>query len=188
MILASTSPRRKDLLQQAGYVFQVQKPNLEEPLANTLNLPPAETAEALAWFKARSVADHFPESTIIAADTIVESNGKIIGKPRDADDARQILRTISSAPHRVITGVALLVPGKKRLIASDTTTVTMKPMSEDDIEEYIATGEWEGKAGAYAIQLSADKYVDNIDGSLTNVVGLPMELVNNILQKLDSES
>jgi len=187
MILASSSPRRKQLLRQAGYDFQVEPPWVKEPSAYTSDLSPAETAEALAWFKARSVAESFPDRRIIGADTIVESEGRIIGKPRDADDARQILRGLSSSPHRVITGVALVEPGDTRYIASDTTTVTMKSMTSDDIEDYIATGEWEGKAGAYAIREPADQYVEDVDGSFSNVVGLPMELLERMIDHLDHE-
>jgi septum formation protein len=175
------------LLERAGYDFEVVAPDLDEPAQDAgQGLQPAQAAEAIAYFKARSVAAMFPDRRILAADTVVCAGGRIIGKPRDADDARKILREISSEPHTVVTGVALLEPGEERLIASDTTQVTMRPMSDEEIEDYIASGEWEGKAGAYAIQETADRFVEKVEGSYTNVVGLPMELVDRMISRIET--
>ena len=185
LILASSSPQRRQLLLQAGVPFQAVDPPIDEPDEPIANLPPARQAESLAYFKARSVADRHPGRTVLAADTIVAGPAGILGKPADADDARRMLAALSGTTHQVITGIALITPAGQRHIASDTTSVTMKPMSRGDIEAYIDSGEWMGKAGAYAIQLSADRYVDHLDGSFTNVVGLPMELVMQMLGEFE---
>ncbi len=184
LILASSSPRRAELLTEAGIEFEVIPPPLPEPNDGDATTTPTGEAEALAYFKARAVADVHPNAVVMGADTIVACDAGIMGKPLDADDARRMLRKLSSAPHDVITGVALLGPSGERIIASDVTRVFMTPMSDSDIEDYIATGEWQGKAGAYAIQGDADKYVQRIEGSFTNVVGLPMELVPRMLSEL----
>lgn len=186
LILASSSPRRAELLTEAGIEFEVIPPPLSEPKDGDSTMTPTGEAEALAYFKARAVADNHPNAVVMGADTIVACDAGIMGKPLDADDARRMLRKLSSAPHEVITGVALLGAGGERIIASDATRVFMTPMSDQDIEDYIATGEWEGKAGAYAIQGDADKYVERIEGSFTNVVGLPMELVARMLSELQA--
>ena len=158
---------------------------MDEPDELIHKLPPAQQAESLSYFKARSVADLHPDGLVLGADTVVAVGGQVLGKPTDADDARRMLRTLSSTRHCVITGVTLLGPQRQRLIASEVTYVTMRPMSEQDIEDYIASGEWEGKAGAYAIQETAqDRFVLKVEGSYSNVVGLPMELVTRMLDEL----
>lgn len=180
LVLASSSPRRRMLLAEAGYDFDVVDPPIEEPADLGSELSPAERAEALAYFKARSVADGMGRAYVIGADTVVASAGEsaqVLGKPADRVDAERMLRSLSGTRHQVITGVALLGPGARRQIASDLTHVTMRPMTDAQIEAYIESGEWIGKAGAYAIQETADRFVDKIEGSLTNVVGLPVELV-----------
>jgi septum formation protein len=122
---------------------------------------------------------------VIGADTIVAVNGRIVGKADGPDEARQMLAELSSVRHAVITGVALVGPGANRLIASDTTYVTMRPMRDEEIEEYIQSGEWIDKAGAYAIQETADRFVQRVDGSLSNVVGLPMELLSRMIAQVE---
>jgi septum formation protein len=186
LLLASSSPRRRALLSQAGIDYEVVSPPLEEPAELNSLLAPAQLAEALAYFKARSVAERRDGCPVLGADTICAADGHILGKPADADEARWMLRKLSAAPHYVITGVAVLRddPDHTRLIASDATRITMKPMTDRDVEDYIATGEWEGKAGAYAIQETADRYVTDVSGSFTNVVGLPVELVARMLRQV----
>ena len=181
LILASASPRRRELLAAAGYDFIVQPPTLEEPNHLPVNLPPVSYAESLAYFKARGVAETHPGVRVLGADTVVAVHGKILGKPVDAVDARTMLRNLSHNRHAVITGVALVGPGEERIIAADVTYVTMRPMSERDIEDYVASGEWQGKAGAYAIQETADRFIVKLEGSFSNVVGLPMELLARLL-------
>jgi septum formation protein len=181
LVLASSSPRRKQLLDEAGLGYEVVPPPLAEPVHLGEGLPPARRAEALAYFKARAVADVRPEALVLGADTVVAVGGEVVGKPADAADARRILRLLSGTRQAVITGVALLGPGR-RSIASETTYVTMRDMGDDELEAYIASGEWEGKAGAYAIQETADRFVTKLEGSFSNVVGLPMELVSRLLR------
>jgi len=118
---------------------------------------------------------------------VVSANGEVLGKPADAADARRMLRALSDSRHAVITGVALLAPGRHRLIASSTTHVTMRPMTAGEIEDFIASGEWCGKAGAYAIQETGDRFITRVEGSFSNVVGLPMELVANMVEHVARE-
>ena len=184
LILASSSPRRRELLEQAGIRFRAVAPPIHEPEQTVAHLPPARQAEALAYFKASTVAVLHPESLILGADTVVAVGGQVLGKPTDAGDARRMLRTLSGTRHCVITGMALLKGGTTRLICSDATYVTMRPLTDDDIEGYIASMEWEGKAGAYAIQETADRFVTSVEGSVSNVVGLPMEMLPRMLAEL----
>ena len=183
LILASSSERRRRLMAEGGLDFEVVAPSLGEPSEYVLNLPPIQQAEALAYFKARSVLDIHPEATVLGADTIVVLGEAVLGKPADAEGARRMLNTLRGTRHRVITGVAIVGPCG-RLIASDTTYVQMREMSPDEVDEYVKSEEWAGKAGGYAIQETADRFISRIDGSFSNVVGLPMELVTRMLAKL----
>ena len=169
---------------QAGYAFDVIAPQIPEPDDSLEHLPPAGQAEALAYFKARSVSDLYPGRCVLGADTVVAAGGRVLGKAADAADARQMLTDVSAARHAVITGVALLAGESQRIIASDVTYVTMRQMTAREIDDYVASGEWIGKAGAYAIQETADRFVDAIEGSFSNIVGLPMELVGRMLDEL----
>jgi len=182
IILASQSPRRADLLRQAGIAFEVISPRHEEPDMHRWQLTPAEYAESTSYFKARSVADDFPDSLIIAADTVVSLNGKMMGKPEDEEDARRILSTLMGTTHEVITGVTLCESStSRRIINHAVTKVTMREMTEQELSDYLASREWEGKAGAYGIQDNADKFVTRTEGSFSNIIGLPMELVEEML-------
>jgi septum formation protein len=184
LVLASSSPRRRQLLAEAGYDFTAVDPSIKEPTRVSARLSPAEQAEALAYFKARSVADAHREAWVLGADTVVAVGGRILGKPAGRADAERMLRGLSGSRHAVITGVALLGPGGERRIASESTFVTMRRMADDEIAGYLASGEWAGKAGAYAIQETADRFVDGIEGSFSNVVGLPMELVARMISAI----
>ncbi len=186
LILASSSPRRHALLRDAGVGFDVVPPPIDEPNLPSATTAPAAVAESLAYFKARSVAEVHPFSCVLGADTVCASNsGRILGKPADAADARAMLRSLSGTRHSVITGVALLSPDA-RSIRSAVTHVTMRRMSEAELEAYVASGEWAGKAGAYAIQETADRYVERLEGAFDNVVGLPVGLVRRMLEELDA--
>lgn len=186
-ILGSASPRRARLLEEAGYRFEAVAPLIDESrFKMPAGLAPGAVAESLAYLKARSVAGAYPGRRILSADTIVTRDGVILGKPADKAAAAAMLETVSSAPHTVITGVALLEDDDRRLISSAKTVVTMRPMSREEIEGYLATGEWRGKAGAYAIQETADRFVETLDGSFSNVVGLPMELVGDMMEAMDA--
>jgi len=184
-ILASASPRRRDLLAGAGYRFEVVPPTLPEPVPTKALSDPAPLAEALAYFKARSVEQRAPDRVVLGADTIVSCRGEILGKAGDADEARRMLSALSGSTHSVITGLAVLAPGPgqfpRRYLASDTTSLVMRELSVEEIDGYVASGEWCDKAGAYAIQETADAFVERIDGSFSNVVGMPMELLERLL-------
>ena len=183
LVLASSSPRRRELLAGAGVEFEVVPPPIDEPTGDCRRVGPVQQAEALAFFKAAAVHELHRDAWVLAADTIVALDGVILGKPDDEAGARGMLRTLSGTRHAVITGVALLSPGGTRRLAAAQTYVTMQAMSDAEIDEYIAGGEWVGKAGSYAIQESADRFVESVEGSFTNVVGLPMELVTRLLDK-----
>ena len=184
LILASASPRRRQLLAEAGFDFDVVVPPIPEPDRVSGKLTPPQQAEALAYFKARAVAQEHQEALVLAADTIVALRDEILGKPIDRDEARRMLRILGGTRHAVTTGVALLGPAGERLIASETTYVRMRRMTDRQLDAYIASGEWAGKAGAYAIQETADRFVETVEGSFTNVVGLPVKLVARMIKEL----
>ncbi len=181
LVLASASPRRRELLAQAGISFEVVAPTIPELDEVVSKLPPAQQAEALAFFKARSVWDADPARWVLGADTIVALGGQVLGKPRDRQHAGQILSSLSGTRHVVITGLALLSPAD-RSIASDSTYVTMRKLSDQEIESYLDSGLWAGKAGAYGIQEIGDRFVEHVEGSFSNVMGLPMELLDRMLR------
>jgi len=183
LILASASPRRRDLLTQAGYTFEVVPSDIDESAFEGSASSPREHAEALALAKAQSVARRYPDALVIGADTIVDCDGQIIGKPADAREAEAITRKLFTAPHKVITGLALVrLRDNTQGVESDVTIVYPRKMTDEQIAKHIAGGSWQGKAGAYAIQETGDEFVDHIEGSLTNVMGLPMELLSRLLK------
>ncbi len=175
------------MLAEDGYQFEVVPAVIEEPTVKDSHIEPELLAEALAYFKGREVADKVgPGCVVLAADTVVTVDGQIYGKPEDADDARAMLKTLSHNVHEVITAVSLIdTDSRRRVIDFAKTTMTMTPMSCEQIEDYVDTGEWRGKAGGYAVQEGADKFVVNMEGSFSNVVGLPMELVRHMLASFD---
>jgi len=185
LILASASPRRRELLAQAGYRFEVVPSDVDESVFESDTFNPREHAEALALAKAQNVAGRYPDALVIGADTLVDCDGQIIGKPADAREAEAITRKLFRAPHKVITGLALVrLRDNTQIVQSDVTTVYPRKMTEEKIANHIAGGSWQGKAGAYAIQETGDEFVDHIEGSLTNVMGLPMELLQRLLHNL----
>jgi len=185
LILASASPRRRQLLKQAGYKFKVIPSNIDESAFPTTGLSVRENAERLALEKAKKVAEKFPECLVISADTVVDFQGEIIGKPADAKEAEQIVRKLFSAPHKVITAVAIVrLSDGIEIKDSDTTIVYPKKLNDEQIAQHIKSGSWRNKAGAYAIQEKGDKFVERIEGSLTNVMGLPMELLQRLLKEV----
>ena len=182
LVLASASPRRAQLLREAGYRFQVVSPPIPEPHSPRPGVSPAEEAEALSYFKARSVADVLEGGLILAADTIVVHGDKLFGKPGEEAEARCILMGLMGTTHRVITGITLLdAANERRVISHDVAQVTMRQLSPDELDTYLAGGAWRGKAGAYGIQDRDDPFVKSIQGSFSNVVGLPMELLGRML-------
>ncbi len=183
VILASTSPRRAALLREAGIDFEVVPPRYQEPPHSQWPFSPEAFATSASYFKARSVAEDYPGRVVLGADTVVAVRGRLFGKPADRADAERILRVLCGTTQQVITGVALCesVSGR-RLIAHDTTHVTMRRMTELELQAYLDSGDWEGKAGAYGIQDSADRFVVRCEGSFSNVVGLPVELLGQMLE------
>jgi septum formation protein len=184
LVLASASPRRKELLRNAGIAFEAQPADIPE---DTLPGEAAQAcAERLAREKALAVARQrpslHPNDIVLGADTVVVVDGEILGKPCDADDAVRMLRMISGREHRVITGVCLVAKGEAS-VASETTLVTMSEISEKEIADYIASGERMDKAGAYAIQGIASRWIPRIEGDYGNVVGLPVALVFRMLRE-----
>ncbi|MCP4609914.1 MAG: septum formation protein Maf [Planctomycetes bacterium] len=184
-ILASASPRRKQLLTEAGYKFSIVRPNIDESTFATKNVEPCEYAKRLALTKAKNVAEYHPDCLVIAADTIAYFEGEIIGKPADRTDAERITKKLFSKLHKVITGIAIIrLRDSIEINQSDTTTIYPKKLTEEQIAEHIKGGTWRDKAGAYAIQENGDEFIERIEGSLTNVMGLPMELLERLLKRL----
>lgn len=181
LVLASASPRRRQLLESAGYQFRVQASDVEEPPASHFPTPEAYVAHT-AWLKCAAIVGS-SEEWVLAADTVAAIEGDILGKPADVADAARILGRLAGTKHRVLTGVCLWVPHQSvSLLAVETTWVEMKSLSGAEIEAYLATGLWEGKAGAYGIQDHDDPFVTAVEGSYSNVMGLPMEKLRSMLE------
>ena len=189
IVLASASPRRQELLRSAGIPFTVEPADINEtPFAGE---SPRECAERLAREKALAVFQNRSSDYVLGADTIVVVDDTILGKPCDADDAVRMLRLLSGRTHEVITGVCLVEPAASRQLpgasktntASEITLVTFCKMSDDEIRDYVTTGESMDKAGAYAIQGIASRWISRIEGDYSNVVGLPVALVYRMLRE-----
>ena len=181
LVLASASPRRQELLRNAGIEFEVQPAHiLEDPLPREAA---KDCAERLARQKALAVAQKRPKDIVLGADTVVVVDGQLLGKPSDAADAVRMLRLLSGREHQVITGVCLVVDGKPS-VASETTIVTVSELTDQDIAEYVATGEPMDKAGGYAIQGIASRWIPRIEGDYSNVVGLPVALLWRMLREV----
>ena len=172
------------MLCEAGYEFTVVPADVDESDFETRAANPCEYAERLALAKARSVAASNPNCLVIGADTVVDFDGRIIGKATDAKDAERIVRKLFSGPHKVITGVAIVrLADGVELVESDTTMVYPRKLTDEQIAEHIKSKSWQDKAGAYAIQENGDEFIEKIEGSLTNVMGMPMELLRRMLEK-----
>lgn len=197
LVLASASPRRRDLLAQAGYTFEVLPADVPEdvrpgetPIGYVLRLAreKAETVAASPEFAALRSRQEEPTLILGADTTVVAPNGEIMGKPEDDADATRMLRLLGGATHKVITGVAIVAPTEKDTItevAAEVTWVTMLTPTDDELAEYIATGEPQGKAGAYAIQGRVARWIPRIHGCYFNVVGLPLALVASMLEGVE---
>lgn len=180
LVLASNSPRRKSLLEEMGLAFEVLGTDVDESLSEELS--PEETVQTLATRKARAAAALVKEDDIVlGADTVVSFGGEIFGKPRDREDARRMLTSLSGTTHEVYTGVCLC-QGKKSLSAAVCTKVTFAPVSEAEIETYLSCFNPLDKAGAYGIQDAGGLFVSRIDGDFYNVIGLPLSMVNRLLK------
>jgi nucleoside triphosphate pyrophosphatase len=185
MILASSSPRRAELLRASGISFRVQSANVDE--AVQVGESSHEYVTRLAREKAAAVSQLCSERAIVlGADTIVVVENELIGKPVDENDASRMLRMLSGKWHEVLTGVALITPSEMST-DSATTRVKFASMSDQEIEWYVSSGEPADKAGAYAIQGLASRFVERIEGSYSNVVGLPVETVWKMVKSMGLE-
>ena len=181
LILASASPSRKMLLEQAGLDFEVVVSGVDETVPS--DYTPAQTVEALARRKGQAVQALRPEAPIIAADSVVSIDGLILGKPKDDEAAKATLRRLSGRTHELITGVCLLINGQMDLF-HQVTRVTFYPLTEEEIAEYVALGESRGRAGAYGIEGIGVVLVQSIQGDYPNIVGLPVAETIRHLHKL----
>ena len=172
-ILASASPRRRALLRQIGAAFVSITPAVDEVKDGER---PRDAVICNALMKARKVAEEYPEHAVLGADTVVVLHGQSFGKPRDAAEAHRVLSLLEGRQHSVLTGIAWVVDGREYTDAVET-TVRFAPMTDAEIAAYVATGEPMGKAGAYAIQGRAAIYIEELCGSFSNVVGLPLHAV-----------
>lgn len=176
IILASKSPRRRFLLEQIGLTFAVDPSGVEEK--TDYSLPPSEVAVNLSLQKAQAVAERYPDALIIAADTLVVFKGNILGKPKDEQEAREVLSELSGAGHVVITGLSLVDSRTGKTIYDHSETkVYFRYLSPREIDAYVATGEPLDKAGSYAIQGRGAALVNRIEGEYSGVVGLPLSLL-----------
>lgn len=183
LVLASRSPRRRDLLRQIGIdrVTIVSADIDETPGKNEL---PNVLARRLAVAKLAAVAPQHPDRFVLAADTVVAVGRRLLGKADSADDAERHLRLLSGRRHRVMTSVAIAAPDGRQIARTVTTNVVFKRLHPDEISAYIASDEWLDKAGSYAIQGRADAFVVRIDGSYSNIVGLPLQTTVAMLRGL----
>jgi septum formation protein len=202
LILASSSPRRRQLLADADYQFTVHPPTdiNEDPLPNE---PPELLVRRLALTKAQSAAHRVrnpattgsqppnarsPSSLVLACDTVAECSGQILGKPENRDDARRMLALLRGREHRVISGVCLWrLPAGDHRLEIDITRLIMDPLPDSDLENYLNTNQWRGKAGAFGYQDGLN-WVHIVEGSASNVVGLPMELLAKMLNEFGAAS
>lgn len=183
LVLASRSPRRRDLLRRLGLAFTVCPGDVDEVLPP--DLTPADAAAAVARAKGEAVAPRFPEALTLAADTVVVLDGEALGKPRDPAEAVVMLRRLAGRTHTVCTGIALCHPASGRAAhATETTEVTFAPLDEHEIAAYVATGSPLDKAGAYGIQDDHGAlFVSGIRGDYYNVVGLPLHRLYRLLRE-----
>lgn len=175
LILASGSLGRRELMKLHGYTFDVMPSNIPEPTEARLGDCRHYVGE-LAWLKAEAIAPTIDHGIIIAADTVGWLHGKVVGKPDDEADARRIITSLSGTVHELWTGVCLWVrPGDWQFTWQEVSRVHMKPFTPAEIEAYLKTRKWEGCSGAYSIEMPNDPYITVVEGSTSNVIGLPME-------------
>lgn len=183
LVLASSSPRRLELLNSIGIIpDQILSPDIDEiPLKQE---EVRSYVERIARLKAQAIHPQIPDAYVLAADTVVELGGKIILKAEHQDEARAILTRLSGRRHRVYTAVCVISPQSKEVCRTVLTRLTLKRLSREDLDDFLVSGEWKGKAGAFALQGKGAKFVKFISGSYSNVVGLPLYETYAILQGL----
>lgn len=179
LILASSSPRRNELLKMAGYEFTVAPSDVNEDYLR--GTPPMQIVEQISTRKAKAAAKDHPLDAVLAADTLVVYKGRILGKPKNEEDAKAMLRLLSGNVHQVYTGYCVIC-GTKLLCGHECTSVEFYGLRDDEIDAYVATGEPMDKAGAYGIQGRGALLVKRIDGDFYNVMGLPVGKINRILK------
>jgi septum formation protein len=184
LILASASEGRRYLLSRAGWVFEVQPSGVDEP--PFAGFPsPRSFVQHVAWLKAAAVAERSAAGLILAADSIAWHEGEVIGKPADRDDARRILLKLAGTTHELWTGACLWRrPDDWQICFQEASTVEMRTWTTAELNAYLDSGIWEGKSGAYGIQEQGDPYVRIVRGSVSNVIGLPMETLSGVLASL----
>lgn len=191
IILGSASPRRKELLEQIGIKFSVRVSNKEEHYTSSV---PEDIVKELALMKAENVAEDIikeneKDAVVIGADTVVVYDGHILGKPKDDNDAFNMIRSFAGKKHYVYTGIAIadIIDSRVEVISNEAvkTTVYVNEMTDDEIRDYLNTGEHKDKAGSYGIQGRFAAYIDHIDGDYYNVVGLPVSKIYEKLKKYD---
>ncbi len=180
LLLASTSPQRRAILEQLGLEFDVVAPDYVE--RDEEGVPPDEAVRAHALGKARSVAGLAGGRAVLGVDTAVVLEGRVYGKPASAADAAATLAALAGRTHEVVSGLCLLGDGFEE-VGHDTTGVRFRPLTEAELEDYVETGEWAGRAGAYAIQGRGAALVERIEGDYLNVVGLPAALLLRMLRE-----
>ena len=179
LILASGSPRRRELLSKMGYTFEICTPDVDEHVSGHAR----DIVYTLAERKAKAGASHYDRGILIASDTLVSLDGAPLGKPTDAGDARRMLRALSDREHEVFSGVCVVdIETLRHETRAVRTGVTFRALTDDEIDAYIATGEPMDKAGAYAIQGGAGAFVTRLDGSFENVMGFPVQEVREMLE------
>ena len=184
LILASGSPRRRELLAQMGYSFEICSPDVDERVPG----PAREVVRVLAQRKARAAAEGRASGVVIASDTLVSLDGAPLGKPSDAADARRMLRALSGREHDVFTGVCAIdcMSGREETRVART-GVRFRALTDREIDDYVATGEPMDKAGAYAVQGGAGAFVESLDGSFENVMGFPVDVAGELLARFGLE-
>ena len=184
LILASRSPRRRELLSEAGYRFEVMEPAEEAECETSRGENAPQLVARLARQKAADVARRVDCGVIVGCDTVAECDGRILGKPADQPDARRMLETLRGREHRVLSGVCVWrKPGGEPIVRVEVTTVRLNPLTDSQIDEYLASGAWQGKAGAFGYQDRLG-WVHVVRGSESNVVGLPLELLAEMLAEV----
>ena len=180
LVLASTSPRRRQILALLGVPFEVIAPKFEEQISS--HLPADQEVVEFALGKARSVAIKYPRSIVIGSDTMIELSDEKIGKPTDREDARRILRLLSGETHRILTSVAIVDPGGPGMKEIETVAVEMRGYTEAEIENYLNSGESDDKAGAYSIQGQGSALIKSISGDYLAAVGMPLRRIARYLE------
>ncbi|MCE5267343.1 MAG: Maf family protein [Planctomycetaceae bacterium] len=188
LILASRSPRRRELLAGAGYRFDVFPPSEAAECGVCSGETPAQLVARLAYQKAADVARRIASGVVLGCDTVAECSGQVLGKPVDEADARRMLETLSGREHRVLSGLCLWpIPGGEPTVRVAATRLKMDRLATEQLDEYLASGQWEGKAGAFGYQDGID-WVHVIEGSESNVVGLPMDLLAEMIEGLSGSA